>query len=177
MILAMTPLRPDDADSLSLVVGLLLFVAAGAAIILGALLLGRLIRPKAPNPDKAAPYECGELPVGTSWIQFDLRFYVVALVFVIFDVEVALFYAWAVVYGGGAHPGASMETLAQMRRGAMIDMLFFFGVVVVGFLYLWKYGYLGWVRTSGRKAGSRVSHGNAPQPDPGTRTPNPEASG
>jgi NADH-quinone oxidoreductase subunit A len=157
MILATMPLKPDDVNSTSLVVGLLLFVAAGAAIVLGALLLGKLLRPKAPNPDKSAPYECGELPVGTSWIQFDLRFYVVALVFVIFDVEVALFYAWAVVYGGGMHEDQPLEALRQMRWGAMIDMLFFFGVVVVGFLYLWKYGYLDWVRTSGSRGAKRRS--------------------
>ncbi|HOW18317.1 MAG TPA: NADH-quinone oxidoreductase subunit A, partial [Phycisphaerae bacterium] len=81
-----------------LVIGLLLFVVGGIAMVLGALTFGWFLRPKRPNPDKAAAYECGEPTIGSSWIQFDLRFYVVALVFVIFDVEIALLYPWAVVF-------------------------------------------------------------------------------
>ncbi len=130
-----------------LVIGLLLFVVGGIAMVLGALTLGWFLRPKRPNPDKAAAYECGEPTIGSSWIQFDLRFYVVALVFVIFDVEIALLYPWAVVFGGGATPDAPAGVLRNVRRAALADMLFFFGVIVVGFLYLWKYGYLDWVRS------------------------------
>jgi NADH-quinone oxidoreductase subunit A len=63
------------------------------------LLVGRLLRPKLPTPEKDAIYECGEPAIGSSYIQFDLRFYVVALLFIIFDVEVAFFFPWASVYG------------------------------------------------------------------------------
>ena len=63
------------------------------------LLLGKLVRPDKPSPEKGEVYECGEQPIGTAWIQFDLRFYVVALLFVIFDVELAFFFPWAVVFG------------------------------------------------------------------------------
>ena len=62
------------------------------------LLLGRLIRPKLPTPEKDAIYECGEPTIGSSFIQFDMRFYVVALLFIIFDVEVAFFFPWATVF-------------------------------------------------------------------------------
>ena len=72
-------------------------VAIGALIV--PLLLGRLIRPKLPTPEKDAIYECGEPTIGSSYIQFDLRFYVVALVFLIFEVELAFFFPWAVVFG------------------------------------------------------------------------------
>lgn len=137
----------DEGADTRLVVGLLLFVVGGIAMVLGALTLGWFLRPKRPNPDKAATYECGEPTIGSSWIQFDLRFYVVALVFVIFDVEVALLYPWAVVFGGGATPDAPASVLRNVRWAALADMLFFFGVIVVGFLYLWKYGYLDWVRS------------------------------
>lgn len=137
-----------DGASVRLVIAVLLFVAGGVAMVVGALTFGWFLRPKRPNPDKLATYECGEPTIGSSWIQFDLRFYVVALVFVIFDVELALFYPWAVVYGGGANPDAPPDVMRQVRWGALIDMLFFFGVIVVGFLYLWKYGYLDWVRTN-----------------------------
>ncbi len=141
----------------SLVQGLLVFLIAGLAMVLGALAFGWLLRPNLPHPDKLASYECGEPTIGASWVQFDLRFYVVALVFLIFDVELALFYPWAVVYGGGAHPGASPEVLQQVRMAAMWDVLFFFGVIVVGFLYLWRFGYLDWVRaaTGGVYGGAR----------------------
>jgi NADH-quinone oxidoreductase subunit A len=92
-----------------------------------------------PHPEKAAIYECGEPTIGEGWVQFDLRFYVVALLFIIFDVEIALFWPWAVVYGSGDQ---------QVKTAALYDMLFFFGVLVVGFLYLWRYGYLDWVRAA-----------------------------
>src|SRR5216683_2299691 len=78
---------------------LLLFVAVGAAFAFVHLMLGKLIRPAKPNPEKGTIYECGEPTIGSAWIQFDLRFYVVALLFVIFDVEVAFFFPWAEVFG------------------------------------------------------------------------------
>ena len=131
----------------SLIQALGIFAAAAFLMGCGALLIGLLVRPRLRNPDKDAAYECGEVPVGTGWVQFDLRFYVVALVFLIFDVEIALFWPWAVVYGGGSLPeGASWEALRSVRWAALWDMLFFFGIIVVGFLYLWRFGYLDWVR-------------------------------
>lgn len=131
---------------------LAIFVLAAFLMGFGALFVGQFLRPKALNPDKLAAYECGEVPVGPGWVQFDLRFYVVALIFLVFDVEIALFYPWAVVYGSAAAAGA-WEAVQQIRFAALWDMLFFFGVVVVGFLYLWRFGYLDWVRVTG---GSRV---------------------
>jgi NADH-quinone oxidoreductase subunit A len=77
----------------------LLFVAVGAGFILVHLLAGKLIRPNRPSAEKGTIYECGEPTIGSAWIQFDLRFYVVALLFVIFDVEVAFFFPWAEVFG------------------------------------------------------------------------------
>jgi len=144
-----------------LTAGLLLFVAAGIAMVLGALLVGKLVRTRLPHPEKLSIYECGEPTIGQSWIQFDLRFYVVALVFVIFDMEIALFYAWAVVFGGGAlEPTArTPEALSQVKWAALWDMLFFFGVIVVGFLYLWRYGYLDWVRAWTGQAADKPESG------------------
>ena len=74
---------------------LLLFVAVGVGFIFVHLLAGKLIRPTKPDAEKRTIYECGEPTIGSAWIQFDLRFYVVALLFVIFDVEVAFFFPWA----------------------------------------------------------------------------------
>jgi NADH-quinone oxidoreductase subunit A len=76
-----------------------LFVALGAAFLAVNLLVGWLVRPRLPNTEKLEVYECGEPTIGSSFVQFDLRFYVVALLFIIFDVEVALFFPWATVFG------------------------------------------------------------------------------
>ena len=76
-----------------------LFVAVGIAFLAVNLLVGWLVRPRVPNAEKLEVYECGEPTIGSSFVQFDLRFYVVALLFIIFDVEVALFFPWATVFG------------------------------------------------------------------------------
>src|SRR5262245_38531908 len=78
---------------------LLLFTVVGIGFIFIRLLAGKLIRPSKPDPEKGTIYECGEPTIGSAWVQFDLRFYVVALLFVIFDVEVAFFFPWAEVFG------------------------------------------------------------------------------
>ena len=141
--------------SLELVTGVLIFIVAGFMMAFGALLVGRFVRRALPHPEKDAAYECGEPAIGSSWVQFDLRFYVVALVFIIFDVEIALFWPWAVVFGAA---DASDPEQFPVKLIALYDMLFFFGVVVVGFLYLWRFGYLDWVRAStGQRRTSRLT--------------------
>jgi NADH-quinone oxidoreductase subunit A len=201
---------------------LLLFVAVGAGFILVHLLVGKLIRPARPGGEKDTIYECGEPTIGSAWIQFDLRFYVVALLFVIFDVEVAFFFPWAEVFGKANAianaekpadaagyreyarkildlnpPPASRQDernrgdyqdLAQVsdeelearlardtrltqpfriiKAGgfekefqknqeasstlawlAFFEIVVFFGVLLVGFAYLWRRGDLAWVRS------------------------------
>ena len=73
-------------------------MAFGLGFVLVNLVVGSLVRPRIANAEKSAIYECGEPTIGDSWVQFDLRFYIVALFYLIFDVEVALIYPWAVVY-------------------------------------------------------------------------------
>ena len=149
------------------------------------LLLGRLIRPKLPTPEKDAIYECGEPTIGSSYIQFDLRFYVVALLFIIFDVEVAFFFPWVAVYGGanqladsrlvdsvengyarteisakllnmpvdqvGSNFIIDADTASTLALTGLVDILVFFGVLLVGFAYVWKRGDLDWVRAMTEK--------------------------
>jgi NADH-quinone oxidoreductase subunit A len=163
-----------------LVFVLLIFLAVGSFFLFIHLMMGKMIRPAKPEDDKLTIYECGEPTVGSAWIQFDLRYYVVALLFVIFDVEVAFFFPWAVVFGqsndlarGGledearivqsaafnppglpALPGES--TTAVVERGAaksfswlsLIDIGIFFGVLLMGFAYLWRRGDIDWVRST-----------------------------
>lgn len=139
------PIVRGDTN-IEVVSGVLLFIIAGFLMAFAALVVGRYVRPKLYHPEKSAAYECGEPAVGDSWVQFDLRFYVVALVFIIFDVELAMFWPWAVVFG---QADASTPAGFAVKSVALWDMLFFFGVVVVGFLYLWRFGYLDWVRAAG----------------------------
>lgn len=155
----------------------LIFTVIGIGFLIAPLLLGLLVRPKNPTAEKDSTYECGEPTIGTSYIQFDLRFYVVALLFIIFDVEVAFFFPWGMVYGNAmqladnrlsaAHearvqlsekllnvsPGAlapenvvSADTAFQLGVTGLFDLLVFFGVLLVGFAYVWKRGDLDWVR-------------------------------
>src|SRR5258707_9067320 len=127
-----------------------LFIGFGAAFVLVNLLMGALARPRVPNPEKAAAYECGEPSIGSSWVQFDLRFYIVALVFLVFDVEVALFYPWAVAYGSAGALGEAIgQSAFAVRQVAVVDMLSFFGILLVGVAYLWRFGYLDWQRSAG----------------------------
>ncbi|MFZ5832725.1 MAG: NADH-quinone oxidoreductase subunit A [Planctomycetota bacterium] len=172
---------------------LTLFAGVAFFFVLIALLLGRLVRPSAPSAVKAEPYECGEPPVGTAYVQFDLRFYVVALVFLIFEVEVAFFFPWATVFGKlralqvDSSPAAVATVLAEMELphspeanlagvdqaarelalASMVDIAVFFGVLLVGFAYLWKRGDLDWVYAMPDRATM------APAPAHGTYNPVP----
>lgn len=85
--------------SVSIVAYLALFTTVGLLFLFVNLVVGWFLRPNAPNVEKLEVYECGEPTIGSSFVQFDLRFYVVALLFIIFDVEVAFFFPWATVYG------------------------------------------------------------------------------
>src|SRR5688500_16293905 len=96
-------MSPAIASSFGIVAYLALFAAAGIAFLVVNLLIGKLLRPHDPHPEKLEVYECGEPTIGSSFVQFDLRFYVVALLFIIFDVEVAFFFPWANVFGKATH--------------------------------------------------------------------------
>jgi NADH-quinone oxidoreductase subunit A len=87
------------ATPVAIVAYLGLFAGAAVAFLFVNLVVGKLVRPVLPNQEKLEVYECGEPTIGSSFVQFDLRFYVVALLFIIFDVEVAFFFPWATVFG------------------------------------------------------------------------------
>ena len=91
------------ATPTTIVAYLALFVTVGFLFLFVTLLVGHFLRPKEPNYEKLEVYECGEPTIGSSFVQFDLRFYVVALLFIIFDVEVAFFFPWATVFGKATH--------------------------------------------------------------------------
>ncbi len=214
---------------MNLAVYCLLFAAVGVGFILVHLIAGKIVRPNKPGAEKGTIYECGEPTIGSAWVQFDLRFYVVALLFVIFDVEVAFFFPWAEVFGRandvaalqkptdaasyreycqkvlalapthftirvpmrtayeqlahmddlsrfdamqaerhfvdddmGVNTGGS-RTVDTLAWTAFYDILVFFGVLLVGFAYLWRRGDLAWVRSISDRAG-RPPQPTAPPP-------------
>jgi NADH-quinone oxidoreductase subunit A len=116
--------------------GVLVFLVVGFAILAVVLVLSRLIQSAGkPGPDKYIPYECGEVPEGSAWIRFNIRFYVFALIFVIFDVEIIFLLPWAVVF-------------KRLGTFAFIEGLVFIGILAVGLAYVWKKGDLEWVKAS-----------------------------
>ena len=116
-----------------LVFFLLAFVLCG--LMLG---LGLLLRPSSPNPIKLSTYECGEPPSGPAWINFNIRFYLIALVFVIFDVELAFVYPVVTVF----------RTWVAHGRGvfALTEIAVFIGILAVGLVYVWVKGDLEWLK-------------------------------
>lgn len=109
----------------------LLFLFIGVVFVLGALITNRLIRPHRPNAEKSTIYECGEEPIGNPWVRFNIRFYTVALIFLIFDVEVVLLFPWAVVY-------------KELGLFAFIEMVVFLLILILGYAYAWAKGDLEW---------------------------------
>src|SRR5713226_1082085 len=99
-----------------------LFVVVAVFFVFIHLVAGKFIRPVKPDPEKLTIYECGEPTIGSSWIQFDLRFYVVALLFVIFDVEVVFFFPWAVVFGK-ANQMARADVSAEQRQALLAELI------------------------------------------------------
>jgi NADH-quinone oxidoreductase subunit A len=116
-----------------LVFFLLAFVLCG--MMLG---LGILLRPANPSPGKLATYECGEPPSGPAWINFNIRFYLIALVFVIFDVELAFVYPVVTVFRGWIARGQGAFALAEIAL--------FVGILAIGLVYVWVKGDLEWLK-------------------------------
>ena len=188
---------PAISGSTGVVAYLALFAGIGIVFVFVNLLIGRFLRPKNPHPEKLEIYECGEPTIGSSFVQFDLRFYVVALIFIIFDVEVAFLFPWATVFGKANHlmqdgvavvapaepgqvsaaepPAAGLlrelgvanpsvgtpeqvhDQAQQLMQLAVIEVLVFFVILLIGFAYVWRLGALNWVRALSEEFKSRAS--------------------
>jgi NADH-quinone oxidoreductase subunit A len=109
-------------SSLGTVAYLALFLGVGFLFLFAALLFGRLVRPVNPTREKSEIYECGEPPIGSAFVQFDLRFYVVALLFIVFDVEVALFFPWATVFGKALHLADRRLQVVQTADDGQVEL-------------------------------------------------------
>jgi NADH-quinone oxidoreductase subunit A len=108
-----------------------IFIALGIFLPVSALMAGKLLRPAKPNEMKQATYESGNEPVGEGQVRFNIRYYLFALMFVIFDVETVFLYPWAVAYD-------------QLGLFALVEMLIFVSLLVVGLIYAWKKKVLQW---------------------------------
>ncbi|PYQ07367.1 MAG: NADH-quinone oxidoreductase subunit A [Acidobacteria bacterium] len=115
----------------------LAFLVVAIAFLAVNLLVWKVIRPSRFSEEKLTTYECGENPVGSAWIQFNIRFYVFALIFIIFDVEAVFLLPWAVVF-------------RQLGLLAFAEGLVFIAILVVALAYVWSKGDLEWVRAEDR---------------------------
>ena len=116
----------------------LLFAATAILFVFGSLLGGKFLRPDNPTPEKSLIYECGEKPIGHAWYNFNPRFYLIALVFVIFEVEIAFMYPVAAVYKSFVENGQGLLVFAEIFA--------FVAILAVGLAYVWAMGDLEWVK-------------------------------
>jgi NADH-quinone oxidoreductase subunit A len=135
----------SEPASVSIFSQILLFVVGGTLFVVSALLVSKLIRPNRPNAQKLSSYESGETPQGPAWIQFNLRFYVLALIFILFEVEIVFLFPWSVVF---ANKELMDQTNGMWGWFAFTEMLIFILVLVIGLAYAWKMGHLDWVKST-----------------------------
>ena len=125
---------------------IIIFTVLAAALIGLPLVLQHLLSPRGnKGGDKLTSYECGELPEGSAWVKFNIRFYVIALIFLIFDVEIVFLFPWAVVY-------------SELGLLAFIEAFLFVLILLVGFIYVWVKGDLDWVKMNVRYGKGRYSN-------------------
>ena len=115
---------------------ILIILVVAIAFGMGTLIFSRLIGPRRPNPAKALAYECGNVPCGEANIRIPIKFYLVALLFLLFDMETVLILAWAIAFRDATIPGFQPYALGVM--------LFFMAILALGFLYEWRKGALKW---------------------------------
>jgi NADH-quinone oxidoreductase subunit A len=131
------PTVPPSADFLTQHASILVFLAAIVGLMAFTLVLWKVLRPERFDEEKTTTYECGEEPVGNAWIQFNIRFYVFALIFIVFDVEAVFLLPWATVF-------------RELGALAYVEGLVFIAILAVALAYVWRKGDLAWVRPEDR---------------------------
>ena len=120
-----------STDFLNNYLTVIIFLAIALILSLGFLILNFAFSPKNPDPEKLSAYECGFEPFNDSRMEFDIRFYLVAILFIIFDLEIAFLFPWAI-------------TLGNLGLFGFFSMMLFLFILTVGFIYEWKKGALDW---------------------------------
>ena len=110
---------------------ILLFIVVGLAVGVAPMVLGKLLAPDRPDPEKLSPYECGFEPFEDARMKFDVRYYLIAILFILFDLEIAFLFPWAVV-------------INEIGLFGFVSMMIFLGILAVGFIYEWMKGALEW---------------------------------
>jgi NADH-quinone oxidoreductase subunit A len=119
----------------------LIFAIVAVGFALGGITLSRVVGPRIPNAEKATIYECGERPIGVAWFNFNPRFYLVALAFVIFEVDIALTFPVVAVFREWAQHSPAFAWIA------FVELFLFTAILVVGLAWVWAHGDLEWVKT------------------------------
>lgn len=130
----------------------LVFAVVAVGFAFGGITLSRIVGPRMPSADKASIYECGERPIGVAWFNFNPRFYLVALVFVIFEVDIALTFPVVAVYRSWVE--AADPSFAWV---AFVELLVFTGILVVGLAWTWAHGDLEWVKNLAAPTGEAAA--------------------
>ncbi len=126
---------------------ILLFIIGSIVMLVAGLITGQLIRPKRPNPEKLSSYECGEDPVTAAWGQFNVRFYIFALIFVLFDVEIVFLFPWSTIFSDRNLIAASAGTWGWF---SLLEIFVFVGILALGLAYAWGKGFLEWIKPKTR---------------------------
>lgn len=132
----------DHPTQLSEYGSILLIGVVGIILVCVTMFMAKLLSPNKPNPIKLSTYECGEETTGSSWVQFNPRFYVIALVFLLFDVELIFVFPWATVFGQADLIAAD----ARWGWFTLIEMGIFLAILILGLVYVWVRGDLNWVK-------------------------------
>lgn len=135
---------PQEAEYISYI-EVFVFGAGALFVVFMALFLSWLVRPKIAGKAKEIAYECGEEPVGNAWFRFNIRFYIVALVFIIFDVEIALVFPIATIFKDFTEFVADTE-ISGLALFLFVEMFLFVLILFAGLVYIWVKGDLSWVR-------------------------------
>lgn len=121
----------------------LLFIIGGVGFVVVSLLVGKVLRPVRPNEEKGTTYESGEEPVKSAWHLFNIRFYVIALIFILFETELVFLFPWATVFANEEMNKASGGVWGMF---SLIETFIFIAVLLLGLVYVWAKGMLDWVR-------------------------------
>ncbi|MEM7110647.1 MAG: NADH-quinone oxidoreductase subunit A [Bacteroidota bacterium] len=119
----------------------LIFVIGGILFLCGGLFTAWIVRPSRPNEEKLTTYESGEEPLGNAWGRINIRFYLVALIFLLFEVEIIFLFPWATVFGSKA---LIISTDGNWGWFALVEMFVFLGILAIGLAYAWVKGFLDW---------------------------------
>jgi NADH-quinone oxidoreductase subunit A len=124
---------------------LLIYSIGGALFIALAFLTSRLLRPNRPSAAKQMAYESGETPLGAAWVQFNIRFYILALIFILFEVEIVFLFPWSTILSDKVWNEATEGAWSWF---AFSEMLIFIVVLAAGLVYVWKAGHLDWIKSN-----------------------------